>query len=182
MALLWLRRPRLSECRLLSGLRLSGAACGYADALAWQKPLLVKLLFLKEELSDSCPCRSASETSIAVATRLADTLAAHGAAEALDMDAVLQVGHCCSCCVHRRPVWIQLVHEGGSSYLVCPAACVWDPSPYCRGQRPAMICYLIKRRNIGCPRQTCPLVLVGAASIEGALGTLQILAGMPLHI
>ena len=43
-------------------------------------------------MTDKCACRSASETSIAVASRLADTLAAQGAAAALDMDAVLQVG------------------------------------------------------------------------------------------
>ena len=35
--------------------------------------------------------RSAAETSITVAYRLADTLVAHGATQALDMDAALQV-------------------------------------------------------------------------------------------
>ncbi len=38
-------------------------------------------------------CRAATETSIAMAYRLADTLAAHGATEALDMDAAMQVIH-----------------------------------------------------------------------------------------
>ena len=40
-------------------------------------------------------CRTATETSIAMAYRLADTLEAHGATEALDMDAAMQVSHLC---------------------------------------------------------------------------------------
>ena len=47
-------------------------------------------------------CRAASETSIATAYRLAETLAAHGSTEALDMDAAMQVGCfmfvCCLIC------------------------------------------------------------------------------------
>ncbi len=37
-------------------------------------------------------CRAATETSIAIANRLAETLAAHGPTEALDIDAAMQVG------------------------------------------------------------------------------------------
>ena len=50
-------------------------------------------------LSVDILCRAASETSIATAYRLAETLAAHGSTEALDMDAAMQVAHVIFVCI-----------------------------------------------------------------------------------